>query len=53
MGWCVHRSVGNFCLAGELVSGLTVSPESWTRAGHLAAKILRKHARTEMFDSLA
>ena len=32
---------------------LTVSPESWTRAGHLAAKILRKHARTEAFDSPA
>ena len=26
---------------------------SWTRAGHLAAKILRKHARTGAFDSLA
>jgi hypothetical protein len=29
-----------------------VSPESWTRAGHLAAKILRKHARTWGFDLL-
>jgi hypothetical protein len=37
----------------ELAFRLTVSPESWTRAGHLAAKILRKHARMLMVVGLA
>jgi hypothetical protein len=37
----------------ELVTWLACAPSSWTRAGHLAAKILHKHARIEAFDSPA
>jgi hypothetical protein len=32
--------------------GVACAPVSWTRAGHLAAKIFRKHARTNVFGAL-
>jgi hypothetical protein len=48
-GWFAHWGVG-YLVAWLLVSAC--APEGWTRAGHLAAKILRKHARMLMVDSL-
>ena len=44
---------GLACVLLSWSPGLACAPESWTRAGHLAAKILRKHARTEASGALA
>jgi hypothetical protein len=46
-------SLGLACTLESWSLGYACAPESWTRAGHLAAKILRKHARMLMVIRLA